>query len=444
MDERTLRIRIGGFMVLTLTLLGALIFLFSGAPTFFRAHHQYVAVFDNAAGISSGTPVRRAGVRIGEVQRIVLNEETGKVEVTLLLEKPYTVRRNEQARITQTVFGDATVDLVPVPPNGQPVDRSVVPPGSEVAAAPQVDAHAVFTQVANAVPEAQDTLREIRTLSQRLNRSVPLMEETAREFRDLARSSREAMPELRRTNDEIQGLAKSLRDAVPELRRTNDEIQVTARNWGKLGERLDVLLQSNQDKIVKALDDLTDAVQRIAATFNDENQKNLATTLKNIRIASENLEGMTRTTDEFIKESRLTVRRINDSLTRADEVMTNLQQVSKPLAERSDRIARNLDESIEKLNSSLSDVQEVMKAFGQSDGTVSRLLNDPALYNNLNDIAAAAVRMMPRIDRALRDIEVFTDKIARHPEALGVGGVVRPGTGLKEAPTTGWPRGPGH
>jgi hypothetical protein len=26
---------------------------------------------------------------------------------------------------------------------------------------------------------------------------------------------------------------------------------------------------------------------------------------------------------------------------------------------------------------------------------------------------------------------VFADKVARHPESLGVGGVVRPGSGLK-------------
>ena len=33
------------------------------------------------------------------------------------------------------------------------------------------------------------------------------------------------------------------------------------------------------------------------------------------------------------------------------------------------------------------------------------------------------------------DFETFADKLARHPEALGIGGVVRPGTGLKDPPT---------
>jgi len=47
----------------------------------------------------------------------------------------------------------------------------------------------------------------------------------------------------------------------------------------------------------------------------------------------------------------------------------------------------------------------------------------------------------------LRDVEIFADKIARHPEQLGLGGVLRPSSGLKESPTIipyyrdhhGWP-----
>jgi phospholipid/cholesterol/gamma-HCH transport system substrate-binding protein len=43
---------------------------------------------------------------------------------------------------------------------------------------------------------------------------------------------------------------------------------------------------------------------------------------------------------------------------------------------------------------------------------------------------------MPRVERALKDLEVFADKLARHPESIGLGGALRPSSGLKEAPTT--------
>ena len=61
-------------------------------------------------------------------------------------------------------------------------------------------------------------------------------------------------------------------------------------------------------------------------------------------------------------------------------------------------------------------------------------MSDPALYNNLNEASLSLLRIMPRIDHVMRDVEIFADKIARHPESLGIGGVVRPGNGVKEAP----------
>ena len=72
--------------------------------------------------------------------------------------------------------------------------------------------------------------------------------------------------------------------------------------------------------------------------------------------------------------------------------------------------------------------------FTQEGGALRRFLNDPSIYNNLSDAACMLTRMLPRVDRILRDVEVFANKIARHPESLGVGGVVSPSSGLKEAP----------
>src|SRR4029077_3018291 len=117
----------------------------------------------------------------------------------------------------------------------------------------------------------------------------------------------------------------------------------------------------------------------------------------------------------------------------------------KPMAERSQGIMRNLDESAEKLNGVLGDVRDLFRGFARGDGTLQRLLSDPSLYNHLNEAACLITRSLPRLDRILGDLEVFADKLARHPEAIGLGGVVRPGSGLKEAPPgSSWKLPPGH
>jgi phospholipid/cholesterol/gamma-HCH transport system substrate-binding protein len=43
-------------------------------------------------------------------------------------------------------------------------------------------------------------------------------------------------------------------------------------------------------------------------------------------------------------------------------------------------------------------------------------------------------KILPRLDRVLRDMEIFADKLARHPELIGLGGALRPSSGMKETP----------
>jgi phospholipid/cholesterol/gamma-HCH transport system substrate-binding protein len=265
------------------------------------------------------------------------------------------------------------------------------------------------------------------------------MEDAIKEYRELAKAAREAIPDLRRTNDEMHDLARAAKQAIPDFRRTTEEIQVTAKTWSKIGERVDVLLQANQDKLVQTLDNIAEAVRRVASVFNEENQRNVAAIIKNTRAGSENFESISKNADALLKDSRKTVNQLNESLGKTDEILVNVQKASRPLAERSPAILKNLDETTEKLNMLVSEFGGMFRAGGQNDGTLRRLLTDPSLYNNLNDAACMLARMLPRVDRILRDAEVFADKIARHPESLGVSGAVRPSSGLKEAPSSGHP-----
>ena len=65
----------------------------------------------------------------------------------------------------------------------------------------------------------------------------------------------------------------------------------------------------------------------------------------------------------------------------------------------------------------------------------NKLLTDPSLYNHLDAVACQAAKAAPQLDLILKDFEVFADKLARHPESIGLGGLVKPGSGLKDPPT---------
>ena len=413
MNRNNIRFRVGLFVLGSLILLAALITAFSGFPAIFKQHNRYTIIFPEAPGVAAGTPVRRSGVRIGEVSSVKLDDETGQVRVEIAIERQYTLRRSDQATLVHGLLGgDTTIDFLPARANGQPVgqpparigegargepgdppqepDSRPIPPGSELQGSARTDLNRLLNQFAEILPPAQDALNELRRMA-------------------------------------------------PEMRRTNDEVQVAARNWGRLGERADLLLQTNEEKLVKTLDSLNDTVNRISNVFNDENQRNLSVTIKNVRAGTENLGNISKNTDELVRESRQTLHRVNESVTRTDEVLGNLQQATKPMADRSANVMKNLDESTDKLNRTLTEVRELLRCMQGSDGTIRRLATDPSLYNNLNDAAVMAARLMPRLDRALRDIEVFADKLARHPELIGLGGAVNPSRGLKESPTAPYP-----
>lgn len=423
MNEQATRFRVGVFVLASLILLAVLLTLFGGLPGVLKRQLRYTIMFDAAPGVAPGTPVRRSGVRIGEVQQVRLDDATGKVHVTVAVDADHPLRANDQPVLAHGLLGgDTTIDFVPrrAAAGKPPPERQPVSPGTEIQGRHQPDARTLASETANLLPVTQQTFEQFQKSLQLFDRLEP---------------------QLERAVGSYDQLAQAIRDMVPELRRTNEEIQVTTRNWGRLGERLDVLLATNEEKLVKTLDNLNTTLTRVGNTFNEENQRNLNATLRNVRAGSDRLESISRNTDELVRESRQTIGRINDSVSRSNEVLNNMRQATQPMAERSGSVMRNLDESTIKLNRSLDQVDSLLRGFSRTDGSMRRFIEDPALYNNLNEAACMLVRILPRMDRVLHDLEVFADKIARHPETLGIRGAVSPSSGLKEAPagSSQWP-----
>ncbi|HEY7314457.1 MAG TPA: MlaD family protein [Gemmataceae bacterium] len=477
MTDRTKRLAIGLFVLAAFVSLGALVVMFGSLPTMFKRSNVYTIRFVDAPGVAQGTPVRRSGVRIGEVREVILDDERGIVRVQVAIDPRFTLRRNEQANLTVGLLGgDAVIDFVPQPAEeGQPVDRSPLEPGAEIVGVRPPGVNTLVNRASEVAPTAQETLNDIRRSLQRLDRLSPVADETMREYRDLAKEIRRNIPELERTNKEYQDLAKDIRRNIPELEKTNkeyqdlaknanrifpelektnkeyqdlakdvrkalpdaqrnlDDVGAAARTWGKLGERLNVWAQTNLDSVTKAIENLNTVLTRLSSVLNEENQRNLATILKNTRGASERFDSISRNLDSILQDSRTLPKRVNETLNSTEAAMNDIRKAVGPFSTRSERIARNTDEILIKHNQLATDLNALMQALDH-DGTVQRLLKDPSLYQNLNEAACALVKSMPRLDRILKDFETFADKLARHPELLGVRGAVKPSAGLKEPP----------
>jgi phospholipid/cholesterol/gamma-HCH transport system substrate-binding protein len=436
MNEQAIRFRFGIFVLASLILLAVLTILFGGFPNYFKRTQEYTIVFSNAAGVAPGTPVRRSGVRIGEVRTVVLNNETGKVDVEIIVEEKFTLRKVDRPTIMQGLIGgDAAIAFLPPEDSKLKDDITMIPPGATIAGISPPDASALLQNTQDLVGPAKDTLLDLRKILKGIDELRPVVDETLKSFRDIGQMTKTTGPEIQKTAEEIRLLAKTTRDMMPEIRRTNEELQFTVRTWGRVGERFDVLLKTNEDKIVRSIDRIDDTLKRVNLLFSDENIRAVNDTLKNVRSASGQLDSLSKDAGDLIKESRITVKQVAESLKRADEALADLQKTMKLFGDKGPQVLKNIDEAADSLNKTLKDVRELIHTIARSEGTVNKLIFDPSLYNNLNDSAEMVTKILPRLDRTLRDIETFADKLARHPELLGIPGIFRPSSGLKEAPS---------
>jgi methyl-accepting chemotaxis protein len=92
-------------------------------------------------------------------------------------------------------------------------------------------------------------------------------------------------------------------------------------------------------------------------------------------------------------------------------------------------MVKGIDRAINRLDDVLLQAATFTQALNESQGTLGKLVRDPQVYNDLAQAANNVNRLTQNLRPIIDDVRVFTDKIARHPEQLGVRGALdrRPG-----------------
>ena len=220
---------LGGFL-----LLGTLVIMFGSIPGLFKSVNQYQVSFNDAPGISAGAPVRRSGVRIGQVSHITLDDKNGQVIVVLTIERSYKIRKYEQPTLVTGLLGnDSSIDLIPKDDDMIDPNREEVALGTTIEGVRAANVASLLNRASDIVPSTQETLNEMSKSIQKLEKIAPKVEEALKEFTTTA---------------------KKIQEVVPEVKKTLDEYSAVARQYNRIGERVDLLIQANQDKIVKIID----------------------------------------------------------------------------------------------------------------------------------------------------------------------------------------------
>jgi len=211
----------------------------------------------------------------------------------------------------------------------------------------------------------------------------------------------------------------------PKLGSALESLAEASESVKKLSDNLDKLLLGDDDtfaKMVQKTEAALDAFSLAMANIND---------VMGDPTARDNLKRTLNSLPDVISDLRTTVQGIGETVDTADRNLRNLEGLTKPLGERGEGMVAQIDKTIGRLDETLQQAAMFTKALNESQGTLGKLVRDPQVYNDLAQAAGNVNRLTRELRPIVDDVRVFTDKIARHPEQLGVKGALDRRAGLK-------------
>lgn len=217
--------------------------------------------------------------------------------------------------------------------------------------------------------------------------------------------------------------------------RTLDSFAQTSQEWGRVAKNVNGLLETNSGNLevlvenaATSLRDFSNIMQSTNRIMSDpRNQKSIQQTLESL--------------PTLVEETRKTITTVRAAVQRAEETLAHVSEVTEPLARHSTSIAAKLDRGLGNLDVLLLELSKFSRNLSSENGSLQLLVSDPDLYNNLSRSAGMLESLMRNLEPILKDARIATDKIARNPELLGVGGALRGSDGLKDVEPTAAERG---
>ena len=218
--------------------------------------------------------------------------------------------------------------------------------------------------------------------------------------------------------ESFANLEDDLSKAAGSVTVAGDQISKLAESINKTLNTDDKQVQRILDKMEVALESFTRTSQNVNGLFGDnEVQQELRRAIVEM--------------PQLFQQSRETLDRMQDTIESANRNMHNLEGVTGPLGERGDQLVGKIDSTVTKLDELLAQFVVFGKQLNEEDGSLGKLVRDPELYQNLNRAARNIEKLTTDLRPIVCDARAFSDKIARHPEVLGVRGAIKPSSGIK-------------
>jgi phospholipid/cholesterol/gamma-HCH transport system substrate-binding protein len=384
MNDRLMEFRVGIVILATIFVLAILIVFFGELPTIARDQYTLFVRFDEAPGVTVGTPVRKSGILIGRVNEVDLRDDG--VWVTAKIDRKRKISNDEVCRISTNniIGGDATLEFLP---SNRPATGDLLQDGDYLEGYVARDPLQALTAVEDLMQTVVNLEGQVRT----------------------------ALVSIQGAGDEVSSVARSLNAVVQnnqeQFQRIMSNAEVVMNRFDyAMGafdsfvgdEEAQVRLQQSIGQIPEVLDEarqMMSAFRSVAVRA----EKNLA-----------NIEGIT---EPLGAAGGAFFDQIGEGFDKIGESLGKLE---------------GLGDTLENLDVLIGELTTFSKSLNSPNGTIGQLVQNRELYDRLNRTVGNFEMLTRQIEPVVRDARVAMDKVARNPSRLGLQGLLnRQRSGLK-------------
>jgi len=216
---------------------------------------------------------------------------------------------------------------------------------------------------------------------------------------------------------------------------TIDSFHATSREWQQVAKNINGLLETNRgnlnvvvERSAEALHQFTIAMKHAEHTLAETQE--IVADPKN----QENLRQTLAAMPQLVRDTQQTIAAVRLAVEKMDQNLANLSEVTTPLAKRSTTLLSRLDGTLANMQILSDELAQFAQLLSKEDGSVHKFVSDPELYRNLSLSAGSLAVLLQNLEPIVKDLRIFSDKVARHPELIGVSGALRGSSGIKDPP----------
>lgn len=245
-----------------------------GGLRLFESRWDLTAEFTDGAGLTVGSPVRVAGVRVGEVETIERVPEAGTVRVAMSIGSEVSISQAATVSIRlRSMLGAKYVaisdpaqgphladgDLVPLSRTETPVDIDQLLQTLGRSAQP-IDTDAINRFVSAFASGLEGHGDELGALIEDIGALAEVLAERSRDLDRLMEASEQLLSAVDSRRDELAGSVEDLAVVFGALEERRADLEGLVKGIRGLDEHLTPLLDENEDALASALGDLRTVV----------------------------------------------------------------------------------------------------------------------------------------------------------------------------------------